>query len=169
MEKWLPVKGYEGLYEVSDMGRVRSLKRATTHGVVLIPKQTKKGYLRVTLSKNNQKATKTVHRLVAIAFIDNPENKAEVNHKNGVRTDNRVSNLEWVTRSENELHAYKVLGKVPTAFWKGKPRLFARRFTNEQILAIRSDKRPNTVIASEYGVSKTAIRDIKRRKNYVEV
>lgn len=169
MERWRPVTGYEGLYEVSDMGRVRSLKRATTSGKILSQAANAHGYMKVCLSKNNVKTSKVVHRLVAIAFIDNPLNKPEVNHKNGIRTDNRVENLEWTTRSENEQHAYKILGKKPQAYWKDKPRKFARKFTDEQVIAIRKDDRPNTEIAIEYGVSKTAIRDIKRRKNYREV
>lgn len=169
MENWLPIAGYEGLYEVSDMGGVRSLKRATTSGKVLVQRSGTGGYLRVCLCKNNHKKTFVVHRLVASAFIENPEHKPEVNHKNGIRTDNRASNLEWVTRSENERHAYKILGKSPHAYWKDKPRRFARKFTDEQVRLIRKDTRPNSEIASEYGVSKTAIRDIKRRKNYREV
>ena len=169
MENWLPVQGFEGLYEVSDQGRVRSLKRATTSGKILKPMTLWNGYQKVCLCKGNKKATKVVHRLVAIAFIDNPDNKPEVNHKNGVRDDNRAANLEWVTRSENELHAYAVLGKLPHAYWKDKPRRFARKFTDEQVVAIRKDTRPNTEIAAEYGVSKTTIRDIKRRKNYKEI
>lgn len=169
MENWVPIDGYEGLYEVSDAGMVRSLKRTTTSGRVLSQRAGTGGYLNVCLCKDNRKKTFVVHRLVARAFLDNPEGKSEVNHKNGIRTDNRVENLEWVTRSENEKHAYEVLGKSPQAYWKDRPRKFARRFTDEQVLAIRSDERPYSQIAAEYGVSKTAIRDIKRRKNYREV
>lgn len=169
MENWVSIDGYEGLYEVSDAGMVRSLKRTTTSGRVLSQRAGTGGYLNVCLCKNNRKKTFVVHRLVARAFLDNPEGKPEVNHKNGIRTDNRVENLEWVTRSENERHAYEVLGKSPQAYWKDKPRKFARRFTEEQVLAIRSDKRPYSQIAEDYGVSKTAIRDIKRKKNYREV
>lgn len=169
MERWLPIQGYEGLYEVSDMGRVRSLKRNTTSGKVLAQRIGTGGYPAVSLCNSNRKKSKVVHRLVAIAFVGNPEGKPEVNHKNGIKTDNRASNLEWVTRSENEAHAFRILGKSPQAYWKDKPRKFARKFTDEQVKAIREDKRPNSVIAAEYGVSKTAIRDIKRRKNYKEV
>lgn len=169
MENWVPIDGYEGLYEVSDTGMVRSLKRATTSGRVLSQRVGTGGYLNVCLCKDNCKKTFVVHRLVARAFLDNPEGKPEVNHKNGIRADNRAENLEWVTRSENERHAYEVLGKSPQAYWKDKPRKFARKFTDEQVMLIRQDARPNSKIAAEYGVSKTAIRDIKRRKNYKEV
>ena len=71
--------------------------------------------------------------------------------------------------SENERHAYRVLGKEPNRPWAGKPRPCGRRFSDEQVRKIRSDTRPMAVIGAEYGVSKTAIRDIKIRKNYSEV
>ncbi len=168
-ERWRWVKGYEGLYMVSDHGRVMSVPRVTHYGHIMKIKKSWSGYMRVCLCKENVKSERAVHRLVAEAFLDHGEDKTEVNHKNGVRDDNRVENLEWVTRSENEKHAYRVLGKAPNKPWDGKPRKFARRFTDEQVRAIRADERPNTVIGAEYGVSKTAIRDIKIRKNYAEV
>lgn len=169
LETWLPIAGYEGLYEVSDLGNVRSLKRATTSGKVLSQKTTTSGYSAVCLCKNNEKKTVVVHRLVATAFISNPDNKPEVNHKNGIRTDNRIANLEWVTRSENELHAFRALGKAPQAYWAGKPRRFARKLSDEQVREIRQDVRSNSAIAAEYGLSKTAVSDIKRCKYYKEV
>lgn len=168
-ERWRWVVGYEGLYMVSDQGRVMSVPKKTHYGHVMKQKKMWAGYMVVCLCKNNVKKNMAIHRLVAKAFLDNPENKAEVNHKNGIRDDNRVENLEWTTRSENERHAYRELGKKPNRPWAGKPRKFARKFTDEQVRAIRADTRPMRVIGDEYGVSKTAIRDIKTRKNYTEV
>lgn len=168
-ERWRNVVGYEGSYLVSDLGRVFSLPKKTTYGRILSPGHNTYGYQRVCLSKNGRKETRSVHRLVAEAFIANPDNKQEVNHINGIRDDNRAENLEWATRSENEKHAYRVLGKKPNAPWAGKPRMFARLFTDDQVRDIRRDNRPSTVIASENGVSKTAIQNIKKRKVYKDV
>ena len=90
-ETWLPVAGYENLYEVSSLGRVRSL----VSGRVMRPAKNRYGYLKVNLYKNGKHKTHTVHRLVATAFLENPLNLPQVNHKNERKDDNRVENLEW--------------------------------------------------------------------------
>ena len=111
MEIWKDIKGYEGKYQVSSIGRVQSLDRIIIgknggkyfhNGKVLSPETDKDGYKRLSLCKKH----KTVHRLVAEAFIDNPLNKKEVNHKNCIKSDNRIENLEWSTRKENLQHSY---------------------------------------------------------------
>ena len=99
-ENWKPVEGFEKLYEVSDKGRVR-----TTRGLVLKTHQQNSGYLQTTFTLNGKRTKYLVHRLVALHFISNPEDKKHVNHKNGNKLDNSVENLEWVTNSENILHA----------------------------------------------------------------
>ena len=99
-EIWKDIKDYEGLYQASNLGRV---KRITT-GRVLKPLKHANGYLMVKLSKNSIVYTKTVHRLVAEAFIPNPEHKSEINHIDENKTNNNVSNLEWMTRKENINH-----------------------------------------------------------------
>lgn len=93
-EIWRPVKDYDG-YEVSNQGRVRSKYR------VLTPTPTNKGYLRVNITKNGKSKSYRVHRLVAQAFIPNPDNKPQVDHINTDKSDNRVENLRWVTGPEN--------------------------------------------------------------------
>lgn len=168
-ERWRWVPGYEGSYLVSDMGRVFSLPSKTTPGLILSTHKRKSGYVTVCLCKENRKKYYSVHRLVASAFIPNPMGKPEVNHINGYRHDNRSSNLEWVTRSENEKHSYHVLGRQPNRPWAGKPRRCARKFSDDQIRSIRKDTRPTSVLSAEYGVSKTTIKNIKRGKIYKEV
>lgn len=103
-EEWRPVKGYEGLYEVSNMGRVKSLH--APQGIILKQGTYSNGYMGANLSKDGTTNMKLVHRLVAIAFIQNPNNYEEVNHKDGNKKNNTVDNLEWCTRSYNLKHAY---------------------------------------------------------------
>lgn len=102
IERWKPVHGFEDLYEVSDQGRVRSLKRATTNGKLLKGVLDKDGYIRVHLSAGKKGKTIPVHRLVAIAFVPGrTEEKSIVNHLNENKVDNRASNLEWCTSGYN--------------------------------------------------------------------
>lgn len=113
---WLPVVDYEGFYEVSNIGNVRGVKNPTRFRpnqkpVTLKAYITKFGYRQFGLIINGKVKCKRGCRLVAMAFIPNPSNKPCVNHKNGIKTDDSVTNLEWVTYSENEQHSYNVLGK----------------------------------------------------------
>ena len=99
MEHWKAIAGYEGLYEVSDLGRVKSLGYGKEK--ILKPGKTRGGYLYVNLHKDGQRKTITVHRLVATAFISNPTNLETINHKDEVKTNNTVSNLEWMSHKDN--------------------------------------------------------------------
>lgn len=114
---WKDVEGYEGLYKISYDGIVLRLGDPTLRGKYkkdsfIKPWYDKLGYLRVKLHKKGKPKTFMYHRILAIAFIPNPENKPCVNHENGLRDDCRIENLSWVTVSENQLHKYRVL-KTP--------------------------------------------------------
>ena len=101
-EEWRPIKDYEGLYEVSNMGRVRSLNyKNTKEERILKLTKDKRGYLRVPLTKDKKRKIYRVHRLVALTFIPNIENKPCIDHINTIKTDNRVENLRWTTLKEN--------------------------------------------------------------------
>ena len=101
-EIWKPVKDYEGLYEISSLGRVKNLNyRGTGKEKILKNTEDRKGYSTISLRKNEKRKLLKVHRLVAEAFIPNPESKPCVDHINTIRNDNRVENLRWVTNKEN--------------------------------------------------------------------
>ena len=110
-EIWKPIRNYEGLYEVSNFGRVKSLnyKRTEKEGI-LKPRTDKDGYLITSLGRGK---TVKIHRLVAEAFITNPENKPCVDHINKIRNDNRAENLQWATISENNTKGYKQGRVIP--------------------------------------------------------
>lgn len=106
MEIWKDIKGYEGIYQVSNIGRVRAVDRVncygrTCRGTLRKQNKNKNGYMYVNLSRGGKARNYCVHRLVATAFVDNPEQKPTVNHKNENKLDNRASNLEWMTLQEN--------------------------------------------------------------------
>lgn len=100
-EEWRMITGYEGLYEVSSLGKVRTIRRQGTDGRILKQHRDRKGYCLVSLCKNGKYKTCLVHRLVALAFIENPNGFPCINHKDEDKTNNHIHNLEWCSYSYN--------------------------------------------------------------------
>ena len=169
-ELWKPVVGWEKHYMVSNNGRVRSahtIGRPAVNGIIAIQKN-KKGYCRVRLQNNGAGITVVVHRLVAEAFIGgSPSRIHEINHKNGIKDDNRVENIEWVTPVENNAHS------VANGFWHphvgsnhGRAKICEADAIRIKGLAWNASA---AALGKEYGISGTAVRLIWRGINWKHV
>ena len=172
-EIWKDIPGYEGIYQASNLGRIKGLKREIINplkGVSELEERVlaccidKTGYPTYVLSINKKKKTFKEHRLVALAFIPNIENKPCVNHINGIKTDNRVENLEWCTYKENTQHAFK------TGLMKNKKGYESKCsiLNKDQVSEIRRLKGciTQTKIAEIFNVSGSTISDIVNNKRY---
>lgn len=176
-ENWQPVKGYEGIYDVSDWGNVRRVYKgfAPTPYKLLVLRLDKKGYQTVGLSHEGKCKRCFVHRLVAFAFLgDSPAGKPEVNHINGVRDDNQRGNLEWCSHAENIRHSVYVLRNIvpPAAPIKRGSENGASSLTEQDVTEIRAlyaGGMKQRDIAEKYSVTQTHISRIVRREIWTHV
>lgn len=180
VEVWKDIKNYEGKYQVSNFGRVKSLARivesrkgifGNKKEIFLKANKNEKGYLRVKLCIVNDEVSSEknfyVHSLVLNAFLENPLNKPQVNHKNGIKDDNRVDNLEWVTGSENVIHSLENKLKVPQ---KGSEHGMSK-LTEKEVLEIRTIGRTKTLkeVAKIYNVDMSLISLILLNKIWIHI
>ena len=150
-EEWKEISGYEGLYFVSDLGRVKNRMGKI---LKLYTNIHRKNYVQVSLCKNAIHKNFKIYRLVAQAFIPNKENKPQINHKNGDKSDNTCKNLEWVNQSENTAHAIKI-GLTPK--WEKHP---SAKLTRKKVLEIRNkfaNGTKATDLMKKYKMSQTVI------------
>ena len=169
-EIWKDIPGYEGRYQVSDAGRVRSIGRSYTRVFktgrtirqrlperVLKPGTNQHGYQYVTLRRSGKSFTREVHKLVAVAFLPQQEKpKIQVRHLDGNRLNNRIANLAWGTASENQLDLYAYRG-------------YHHRLTPENVREIRAELNRGAKgrdLASRFGVSESNISEIKHRRSF---
>lgn len=162
LAEWREIPGYPG-YKASDDGRIASFRRNPS-GYILSQHKSSNGYMRVQLMRGGTGNCAGVHRFVAMAFIPNPNNLPEVNHKNGDKTDNRVENLEWVTSSQNHLHAYRVLGKQPYA--KGKHFDRRAKLSPTEVRLIRSSNLGLSELSEYFGISESTVYNVRKKRTY---
>ena len=166
-EEWRDVRDYEGLYQVSNLGRVKSISYENEK--IRKPVLCKPGYFSMVLYKNNLPQSARIHVLVAQAFIPNPKNKAYVNHKDGNKLNNRLENLEWLTPSENLRHA------LDTGLKKSGHEHSLAKFTKEEVLYIRRICIPGdpefgiSALARKFGVCIATISEIYHGETYKNI
>lgn len=175
-EIWKDIKDFEGYYQISSMGNVKSLERFVfckskekpnkIKECVLKPRQDKYGYLIVNLKKNQKSHIRKIHRLIAEAFLENPNGYETVNHKNGIKTDNSITNIEWMSNKDNSRHR--------TANLLTKPKLHKEEIIDvlKNCKAAKNqidNENSITEFAHKYKVTRGTITDIlKGKKLYLE-
>lgn len=178
-EYWSDIPNYEGYYQVSNYGNVRSLDRVikektgktqTLKGRVLKQRINPGGYYYIGLGKNGTKATFAIHQLVAQAFIPNPNNKRIVNHIDGNKLNNSLANLEWSTYSENLEHAYKIGLRRAVRSNEVASKNYKRKLTEQQVREIKrllaAGNLTQKEIATKFSVARSTITEIKSGRRW---
>lgn len=162
-EQWADIPNYEGQYQVSTFGRVKSFKRGGVK--ILRPALSRRGYLIAQLWRNAEPRSLAISRLVALCFIPNPDNKPQVDHINGMKFNNHVSNLRWVTGIENINYAVE-LGLIKTGV-----ECSCAKLTEEQVKYIREnpDRLSSLKLAKKFSIAHDAISEIQTGKRYKSV
>lgn len=170
-EQWKSIKGYEGLYEVSNLGRVRSLDRLVKYNgfvkkdsQIIKPATSCNGYLFVCLYNQTQKRILYLHKLVAENFIPNPYKRSVINHIDEIKSNNEYINLEWCTTSDNVLHSIKTGTSYHNGMSYGRSKVNA-----EQAISIRLSYESGaslSVLANQYSMTKSGISNIIKRKSW---
>jgi hypothetical protein len=189
-EMWQDLEGYKGYYKISNYGRIKSIDRDVhsryknieyklkKYGKILKPhlnsKNTRNAYYRVCLSKESIIKWECVHRLIAKTFIPNPDNKPQVNHKDGNKLNNDIENLEWVTSSENSEHACKIGLKVMPCM-KGESH-HSNKLTEIEVIKIKKTLKYDKIeighwsrLAKELNVSPSCISDVVNGRHWTHV
>lgn len=182
-EIWLPVKNYENFYHISNMGRLKILDRVCWKSnkkkdvtkfkcerlSAGVPND--KGYPQhILINENSDKWTRMIHLIVAEHFIPNPENKPQVNHKNGIKTDNRVENLEWVTAKENSQHAYET-GLTKAIFGDNhyQAKINSKKAMEIKLLLKNKNNRTLQEIADICNVNRSIVKNISQNSTWKHI
>jgi hypothetical protein len=162
-EIWKEIEGYEGKYLVSSFGRVKSMPNKVWNSERIL-KPLKQTYSFIDLCVDSKVKKFTIHRLVAKAFIENHLDKPEVNHINGNKHDNRVENLEWVTKSENQKHAI-MSGLRHTRGEKNSQ----CKLSEEKVIKIYNSNKRTSELSKEYNISQPTICDIRKGRSWTHL
>lgn len=171
-EEWRPIPGYEGYYEASNVGRIKSIthlkkNKQVHHGQMRRYYITNAGYLCVDLYGQQGHKKATVHSLIALTYLGNPPNSYEVNHRDGNKLNNNINNLEYVTRSQNVKHAisHKLFKpNIPKGSKHGMAKL-----TESQVRAIRQSILPYHLLAIQYNISRSTIERVREHKGWLHI